>query len=119
MLAPRVKLNGDVAYLPYVRYDAVDTHLLGAFGPRIFPASGRGVGTELEAALSYLVTEQFSIGVGARYWAMWTVDAQRHCENCTAVGSVSPPTSFRAATEQLGVFVQAGYRFDQTSFAKN
>jgi opacity protein-like surface antigen len=119
MLAPRVKLNGDVAYLPYVRYDALDTHVLGAFGPRIFPASGHGTGIQLEAVLSYLVTDQFTIGVGGRYWAMWTTDAQRYCIDCSAAGSVSPPTSFRAATEQVGIFLQAGYKFDGTLFAKN
>jgi hypothetical protein len=92
---------------------------LGAFGPRIFPASGHGTGVQLEAVLSYLVTDQFTIGVGGRYWAMWTTDAQRYCIDCSAVGSVSPPTSFRAATEQVGIFLQAGYKFDGTLFAKN
>ncbi len=106
-LLPRVKLTGEAAYLPYVRYDGLDTHVRG---PRFFPASGHGTGVQLEAILSYFVTPQFSVGVGGRYWAMWTTDAERHCEGCAGPGVISPPTPFRAAAEQVGAFVQVAYK---------
>jgi opacity protein-like surface antigen/outer membrane protease len=106
-LAPRVKLSGEAAYLPYVRYDGLDTHVRG---PRFFPASGHGTGVQLETILSYFVTPELSVGVGGRYWAMWTTEGERHCDGCQGPGSSSPATTFRAAAEQAGVFVQVAYK---------
>jgi len=36
------------------------------------PEDGEGIGVQLEAMLSYVVTDAFSLGIGGRYWSMWT-----------------------------------------------
>lgn len=104
-LADRWKLSGDLAYVPYTKFTGVDHHLL--FVPtEIFDESGHGHGVQAEAFLSYLVTDQFSVGVGGRYWAMWTTSASE-----MVVGSASRnDTTFR--TDRLGVTLQASYKFD-------
>jgi len=58
-------------------------HLLKiGFQPlQLFVADG-GHGVQTEVVLSYLVTNQLSIGVGGRYWAMWTQDGQFTCTGC-------------------------------------
>jgi len=119
MLLPRLKVSGDVAYLPYVRFEGVDNHFFGNSGivNRFFTESGRGTGTQLEASISYLVTDQFSIGAGARYWAMWTTSGH------DSVTFVNPPSgSFgpfqsQYKVEQASVFLQASYKFGETCCA--
>jgi hypothetical protein len=110
-LTDRLTLTGEVAYLPYVSFDSVDHHTRGPFGERIFPASGHGTGVQLEGMLNYLVTQNISVGIGARYWAMWTTEGSRFCINCTGAGVVAQPTSYRAAVENAGLFVQTSYKF--------
>jgi hypothetical protein len=63
---------------------------------------------QLEGILSYLVTDQFSLGVGGRYWAMWTTK-----DAITEFGGAPCPCqTLPAKTDRYGVFVQAAYRFD-------
>jgi len=69
MIGDRFKLGADVAYLPYVAFNGTDDHVLRSL---IFQESGTGTGLQLESILSYLVTDQFSVGISGRYWAMWT-----------------------------------------------
>ena len=67
---------------------------------------GTGIGLQLESILSYLITDQFSVGVGGRYWAMWTTkDAMSD-----TVGAPCPCQTLPAKTERYGVFVQLDYR---------
>ena len=77
MITDRFKLGADVAYLPYVEFNGTDDHLLRV-PPFISPESGTGRGLQLESILSYLITDQFSVGVGGRYWAMWTTEGRNH-----------------------------------------
>ncbi|HET7847797.1 MAG TPA: outer membrane beta-barrel protein [Pseudolabrys sp.] len=119
MLAPRVKLSADIAYLPYVRFTGEDDHIAGNSDivAEVFPESGTGTGVQLEGVLSYYVTHQFSVGVGARYWAMWTNSGHYGCSFGLVGTSCAPATAgaqfpFKAAAEQASVFLQAGYRFD-------
>jgi hypothetical protein len=74
MLTPRLKLSAEAAWLPSVWFNGVDNHFVGNTGvlAEIIPASGRGRGVQLEAIASYFVTPQWSVGLGARYWGMWT-----------------------------------------------
>ena len=65
MIADRFKLGADVAYLPYVTFNGTDKHVLRDL---ISPESGTERGVQLEGILSYLVTDQFSLGIGGRYW---------------------------------------------------
>jgi opacity protein-like surface antigen/outer membrane protease len=107
----RVKLSAEAAYLPYVAFRGVDDHLL--FTPtEIFPEwSNAGNGVQLEGMLTYFVTDRLSVGVGGRYWAMWTIGAR---SNCVSFCSDAPtrPQFFKAAAEQVGLLAQASYKFD-------
>jgi hypothetical protein len=67
MLVPRLKLSADAAWLPDVRLEGLDVHTINTMASG--PQSGSGSGVQLEAILSYLLTDQFSIGEGGRYWA--------------------------------------------------
>lgn len=104
MITDRLKLGADVAYLPYVTFNGTDDHVLRAL---IIQESGTGRGLQLESILSYLITDQFSVGVGGRYWAMWTT------QNAIAdfAGALCPCQTQPAKTERYGVFLQAAYRF--------
>jgi hypothetical protein len=105
MIADRFKLGADVAYLPYVTFNGTDNHVLRDL---ISPESGTGRGVQLEGILSYLVTDQFSLGVGGRYWAMWTTK-----DAITEFGGAPCPCqTLPAKTDRYGVFIQAAYRFD-------
>ena len=70
MLTPKLKLVADVAFLPYVKFNGQDSHPQDT--PFIADESGTGIGTQVELFLSAYLTPQFSVGVGGRYWAMWT-----------------------------------------------
>jgi opacity protein-like surface antigen len=115
----RVKLSGEVAYLPYVQFNGLDRHLFdnGSISS-INPDHGQGRGVQLEGVISYLFTQNFSVGVGGRYWAMWTSPtavATRTLDcNDPAAGCVVPTGSsfMKGAVEQASVFVQASLKFD-------
>jgi len=115
MLADRLKLNAEVAYLPYVKFTGEDNHFFVDVGTlaEIFQESGQGRGVQAQAMLSYDITDQFSIGAGARYWAMWTTSAQVNLafSALTFPAPATPPQNFRAAVEQAGVLAQASYKF--------
>ncbi len=105
MITDQFKLGADVAYLPYAQFNGTDDHLQRD-PPFISPESGTGRGVQLESILSYLITDQFSVGVGGRYWAMWTT------ENAITnfAGAPCPCQTLPAKTDRLGVFVQLDYR---------
>ncbi len=102
MITDRIKLGADVAYLPYVEFNGTDDHVLRTL---TIQESGTGTGLQFESILSYLITEQFSVGVGGRYWAMWTT------RNAIAdfAGAPCPCQTQPAKIEQYGVFVQLDY----------
>lgn len=104
MLADRWKLSGDVAYLPYSSFTGTDDHLL--FTPvEVFAERGHGRGVQAEAFLSYLVTSQLSVGVGGRYWALWTTSGS------DAVDGVPSARKDTYRADQLGVTFQVSYQF--------
>ena len=102
-LADRWRLEGDVAYVPYVAYTWLDDHLQRNLQ---FSQAGRGNGVQAQAVLSYDVTERLNVGIGARYWAMWSTDAS--VEDIPGSGALRPN---RNAIELAGAFVQTSYRF--------
>jgi outer membrane protease len=103
-IADRFKLGADIAYLPHVEFNGTDDHVLRAL---IVSQSGIGKGVQLEGILSYLITDQFSVGVGGRYWAMWTTrDAIAEFG-----GFPCPCQTLPAKTERFGAFLQASYNF--------
>jgi Omptin family len=111
MVFDRLKLSGDLAYLPYVRFDGTDNHLLTG---SISPESGTGRGVQLEAIMSYFVSQQLVLGAGARYWAMWTSN-----DAITNFGGLPCPCqTLPAKTERYGGFLQASYRFGEPAVAR-
>lgn len=98
----RVKLSGDVAYLPYVAYSGLDAHWQRV-PPLFFPFNGTGNGVQAELIATYDLTKAFSLGLGGRYWAMWT-----------NLGSQidSPGNLINASTDRYGMFLQASYKFN-------
>jgi len=110
MLVPGLMLTTDVAYLPYVTMTGQDNHL-GRATTTFSDQQGTGQGVQLEAIMSYFVTDNFSVGVGGRYWAMWTTNGQFTCTGCGGVGVVSQPQTAAFNTERYGTFLQADYRF--------
>jgi opacity protein-like surface antigen/outer membrane protease len=104
MPVDRVKVSADAAYLPYVRFDGTDNHVLRGI---VSPEWGTGRGVQMETIVSYYVTPQFSVGVGGRYWAMWTTS-----DAFTAFGgSPCPCQTLPAKTERYGTFLQGAYQF--------
>lgn len=102
-LTPRWRLTGDIAYLPYVQFSGVDNHWLRSL---VIDESGRGRGVQMEAFVSYYVTPQFSIGVGARYWSMWTTSGIDYFNG----SQTSRSDTYRY--ERFGGLLQASYKFD-------
>jgi opacity protein-like surface antigen/outer membrane protease len=101
-LANQWKLTGDAAYLPYVSFSGVDNHWLRNL---VIDESGHGRGVQLEALVSYYVTPQFSIGLGGRYWAMWTTSGS------DAFNGVPIDRNDTYRYERYGLLAQAAYRF--------
>jgi opacity protein-like surface antigen len=99
---PGLTLSADVAYLPYVRINGTDDHVLRSL---LSPEWGSGTGAQLELTLSYAVTDRLSVGVGGRYWSMWTSDG---FVNFGGAGTLVP---MRYAVEQAALLVQGSYAF--------
>jgi opacity protein-like surface antigen len=112
MLTERLEIGADVAWLPWVWMTSFDQHFVGNTGALAenISASGKGDGVQLDATLSYYLTPQWSVGIGGRYWGMWTTP------NGNLTFTFPPPATapqyFKAQVEQLGVFVQTSYKFD-------
>jgi opacity protein-like surface antigen len=103
-LSPRWKLELDAAYIPYVDRAGVDNHW-GRADINPGPETGHGWGTQLEAILSYAVSERVSLGVGGRYWYFTTTHAGSQFPN------VPNPSPLKFTSERYGGFLQASYKF--------
>jgi opacity protein-like surface antigen len=109
MLLPGTKLSADVAYLPYTQFNGTDIHWQRTdVTNQSSPETGRGTGIQLDAMLSYYITPAFEVGVGGRYWAMWTSDSAY-----TNVFSTPCPCQTEPIKAELyGLLVQADYKFN-------
>jgi opacity protein-like surface antigen len=108
MLLPAAKLSADVAYLPYVQFNGTDIHWLRTdVADQSSPETGRGMGIQLDATLSYDITPAFEVGVGGRYWAMWTSNSSY----INIFGTPCPCQTEPVKAEQYGLLVQADYKF--------
>jgi outer membrane protease len=109
MLSDRWRLTGEVAYLPWASMQGRDNHLLRPDTTYFEQWSNRGRGVQLEAAVSYFVTDHWTVGVGGRYWAIWTTEAfdQIHVDTTPL-----PADSARFDISRLGMFVQSSFKFD-------
>ncbi len=109
-LTDRLKLSVDAAWLPYTHFDGMDHHW--NFTPtKIFPLSGKGDGAQIDAILSYNITDRFSLGVGGRYWTFKTADAKYSCQNCNGAGTSLAAQPAKANAEEYGLLLQGSYKF--------
>jgi hypothetical protein len=102
-LAPRLSLAAEAAYLPRVKFSGTDDHVLRSL---LSPEDGKGVGVQLEVMLSYALTDAMRVGIGGRYWSMWTTTGN---VNFGGTGEMVP---MRYAVEQAQILVQGSYKFD-------
>jgi hypothetical protein len=66
---------------------------------------------------SFGLDHHFSVGLGGRYWALWTNNGQANrTTDDGAPITPTPPQAFRATVEQAGVFLQGAYRFGPDCF---
>ncbi len=112
-LMPNLKLSGDAAWLPYTSLRGSDTHWLRlGTGPTDFtgatPQTGRGTGMQFEGIVSYMFTNNVTLGVGGRYWHMEAPDATAHFESSTASGG---PQVEKVKMDRYGMFVQLGVKY--------
>ena len=107
-LTPGLRLAADLAYLPYVTFDGLDIHHLRRVADNRSPETGKARGVQLETILSYELTAALSLGIGGRYWAMWTNDNAY----TNIFGTPCPCQTLPSKTERYGVFFQAAYKFD-------
>ena len=106
------RIQGDAAYLPYVRFTGLDDHLLRTAEPSTYsPESGHGQGVQLEAIASYFFTPNLSVGVGGRYWAIWIPNATTNGFSSGVIQSLP------VQTERYGLLAQASYRFSSAPAA--
>ncbi len=112
MLTERWRLSTDVAYLPWTDFKGRDNHLVRPTTTFIDQRGNGGGGVQLEGVLSYFITKNFSVGIGARYWAMWTKkDSEMTCTGCDGPGTTGTELA-KFSTERWGTFFQASYRLD-------
>jgi opacity protein-like surface antigen len=111
-LADRWRLEVDAALLPFLGIWGIDNHWFRAnINPG--PEQGQGWGSQFEAIISYALTDQWSVGAGARYWYFASSSAHTQFPN-TATNS---PTKF--FSERYGGFLQATYKFGGPSQASS
>lgn len=81
-------------------------HRLRTDGPTTrSPMWGHGTGVQVEGVLAYDVTSEFSLGRGARYWAMQVPNGT------TNFFSQGTFYNQRYAAEQAALFAQGSYKF--------
>ena len=102
-IVPGLTLTADVAYLPYVRINGVDDHVLRTL---LSPEWANGTGAQLELILAYTVTDQLKIGVGGLYWSMWTDSGT---VNFGGTGNFVP---MRFSVEQAALLFQGSLSFN-------
>ena len=108
MLADRLKLTADAAYVPVVGFAGLDDHLLRQLlGPE---AANSGTGVMLEGTLDYSITKAWSIGIGGRYWA-WNMNTGSLGFDFLAPRILPSTENARFTSERYGMFVQSSYRF--------
>nr|WP_247970863.1 omptin family outer membrane protease [Bradyrhizobium sp. 195] len=110
MLTEHWRLSTDVAYLPWTDFAGRDHHLLRPRTTFFDQRGNGGGGVQVEGVLSYFITNNLSIGVGGRYWAMWTQkDSETICTGCSHPGTTATQFS-KFSMERWGTFFQASYK---------
>jgi len=113
MLTDRLKLTTDVAYLPLVSFNGLNHH--NARELLLPEAANAGDGVMLETILGYQINEAWNVGAGARYWAWNTNTGTVMFDNLGLGGPLPPVQLARYTTERYGVFLQASYKWGDTT----
>jgi hypothetical protein len=106
----RWSVSGEIAFIPYAWLSNDDSHLLRTDlgpSPNIVTRGWRGMGGEAEAFLNYRVLPNFEVGVGARYWGIFTQAGS--VAFGPAFGQDFPLAKF--STQRYGVLFQAKASF--------
>ncbi|WP_084801374.1 outer membrane beta-barrel protein [Bradyrhizobium sp. Ec3.3] len=115
MFLDRWRVSADVAYLPWTDFQGRDNHLLRDLTTFIDHRGSGGHGVQIEGVLSYLITSNFSVGVGGRYWAMWSPrDSEQfatQAEQARTFPVTSGPYLANYRMERWGTFLQVSYKF--------
>ncbi|WOH63680.1 outer membrane beta-barrel protein [Bradyrhizobium sp. BWA-3-5] len=112
-LLERWRVSADVAYLPWTEFSGRDHHLLREETTFYDHRGDGGGGVQVEGILSYFLTENLSVGIGARYWAVWTKKDSGATYNCCGgTGTQIQDRSLaKYSMERWGTFFQASYKF--------
>lgn len=103
MVTDRIRLSGDAAVLPWVRFTGSDTHWLRD-DISMLPEEGTGWGVQLEGVASYMLGNGFSVGLGGRYTHMATTSGHTQFP---FPGVPQSPETFKF--DRGTVFLQATY----------
>ena len=103
-----LSVSAEVAWVPYARFDIDDSHYLRRdLGPTpngYQRGSARGV--EAEAFLRYAVTDRFRLGIGGRYWGLFSYEGESVFRQAQRT---FPGTRFDQ--QRYGLLLEAKYRF--------
>jgi len=112
MLTDRLKVTGEVAYVPRTYLTAADTHWLrigvpgGFTGPT--PEDGRGSGVQLEALLTYQANDWLTLGIGGRYWYLSTdTNSGDALFDLSTIAPKGSPQPVGLESQRYGAFAQA------------
>ncbi len=109
-----VSWSGSAAWLPVIEYPGSNDHWLrmpggssgGFSGPLPSAASG-STGFQLEGEWSYMISPNFNVGVGARYWSLAAAGHVNFQD--AAVGG--QPQVAKFSTQRAQAFVESGFHF--------
>lgn len=107
MLTERLKLSGEAAWLAYASMQAKDNHWLRTDINPLVETGHSSKGYQLEATLSYAVTDRWSLGAGARYLSL-------KADGGTQFPYPIPRSPEKFESSRLTGFLQASYRFGDT-----
>jgi hypothetical protein len=106
----RVSISAEAAFVPYAWLSNDDSHFLRSdLGPtpNVVTRGWRGMGGEVEAFVNYQVLPHFQLGVGARYWGIYTQAGNVNFG--PDFGQDFPLTKF--STQRYGVLLEAKATF--------
>lgn len=107
-LNDRLTFSAEAAYLPKVKLRAQDDH---NFRQLLLPeSSDNGDGMMLESILSYAVNQNWSVGIGARYWT-WNMHDGIEYFDFLGLPPPTIPQAGRFSSERYGMFIQSDYRW--------
>ena len=96
-LSPRYGIvGGSTAMSPTCRMPSIagSTAIWFRVPTTFFPQTGTSRGVQTELILTYLVTENIKLGIGGRYWAMWTTSGTQSCHgDCIRGVQLNPALS--------------------------